>query len=56
VILSADAIESQRKKLLSAGADGYMTKPFDIHELRRTVDSLQPTAAEPAISPLRSVA
>ena len=57
VMVSADATESQRKKLLDGGADSYITKPFDIHELRRAVDSLQPALApRVAAAPLPSAA
>ncbi len=33
VVLSADATEWQTKRFLDAGASGYLTKPFDLHQL-----------------------
>ena len=43
VVISADATQSKIDKLLAAGAHGYLTKPFNIQELLRTVDSLLAT-------------
>ncbi len=40
VVVSADATQSKIDKLLAAGAHSYLTKPFNIKELLRTVDSL----------------
>jgi signal transduction histidine kinase/ActR/RegA family two-component response regulator len=40
VILSADATERQRQRLLAAGASAYLTKPLDIRQLLRIVDDL----------------
>lgn len=39
VILSADATESQRKRLLEAGASVYLTKPIDVALLLQTLDA-----------------
>jgi CheY-like chemotaxis protein len=38
VALSADATPGQIKRLLSAGADRYLTKPFNVSELLRILD------------------
>jgi CheY-like chemotaxis protein len=38
VIISGDATEAQAKRCLDAGADAYLTKPFDIDELLEVVD------------------
>ena len=38
VILSADAMGSQIKKLVKAGAKDYITKPLDVVEFLKTVD------------------
>ena len=43
VVVSADATQSKVDKLLAAGAHTYLTKPFNIKELLRTVDSLLET-------------
>ena len=43
VVISADATQSKVDKLLAAGAHTYLTKPFNIKELLRTVDSLLET-------------
>ncbi|HEY7766909.1 PAS domain S-box protein [Longimicrobium sp.] len=38
VMVSGDAIPAQVQRLLEMGAQGYITKPFDIQELLREVD------------------
>ena len=48
VVISADATSPQIKRLLSAGARAYLTKPLDISEFFRVVDE--------AIFPAREVA
>jgi signal transduction histidine kinase/CheY-like chemotaxis protein len=40
VILSADATTGQVQRLLSAGACAYLTKPFNVRELLRILDSV----------------
>lgn len=40
LILTADASDRQKVSLLEGGADDYLTKPFNIDELRGHVDSL----------------
>ncbi|MDD9370826.1 MAG: response regulator, partial [Acidimicrobiales bacterium] len=40
VIVSADATTRSREQLHRAGADGYLTKPVDVHELRDVLDGL----------------
>lgn len=42
VIVSADAMPEQRKKLLSAGAREYITKPLNIIEFLKVVDEYIP--------------
>jgi PAS domain S-box-containing protein len=43
VMISGDATPSQVQRMLDLGAQGYMTKPFDVQELLDLVDSsLQP--------------
>jgi PAS domain S-box-containing protein len=37
-VLSADATESQRRRMLASGAIAYLTKPLDISQLLRLVD------------------
>jgi CheY-like chemotaxis protein len=37
IIVSADASAVQAKRLIAAGADGYLTKPFDIDQLLAAV-------------------
>ena len=39
-MLSADATERQRKTLLAAGADAYLTKPIDVRRLLDAVEEL----------------
>jgi CheY-like chemotaxis protein len=49
VVISADATAPQIKRLLSAGARAYLTKPIDISEFFRVIDetlSLAQTAKE----------
>src|SRR4051812_5964945 len=46
VVISADATAPQIKRLLSAGANAYLTKPLDIPEFFRVIDeALSPTEA-----------
>lgn len=40
VILSADATPGHIQRVLAAGAHSYLTKPIDVRELLRTIDSL----------------
>jgi CheY-like chemotaxis protein len=40
VALSADATPGQIKRLLAAGADRYLTKPFDVAELLGILDRI----------------
>jgi PAS domain S-box-containing protein len=44
VVISADATTPQIKRLLSAGARAYLTKPLDISEFFRVVDEALPLA------------
>ncbi|MEO9181647.1 MAG: PAS domain S-box protein [Acidimicrobiales bacterium] len=39
VVLSADATEWQTRRFLEAGASGYLTKPFDLHQLLDILDT-----------------
>ena len=50
VIISADATSPQIKRLLSAGARAYLTKPIDIAEFFRVIeDALTPAAPAKAV-------
>lgn len=40
VVLSADASPGQIDRLLAAGAEAYLAKPFDIRELQVLVERL----------------
>jgi PAS domain S-box-containing protein len=40
VIISADATEHQKERLLQLGARAYLTKPFEITKLMRTLDEV----------------
>jgi CheY-like chemotaxis protein len=40
VVISADATTPQIKRLISAGARSYLTKPIDITEFFRVVDEV----------------
>jgi CheY-like chemotaxis protein len=42
VILSADATPSQKTRMASLGADGYLTKPVDLRELLGMIDAQTP--------------
>ncbi|MEA2355294.1 MAG: hypothetical protein QOD61_1423 [Solirubrobacteraceae bacterium] len=37
LILTADATSGEKARLLAAGADGYLTKPLDVHELQAEI-------------------
>jgi CheY-like chemotaxis protein len=52
VIVSADATDRQRDRLLAAGAEDYITKPLRLKRLLGVVDTLLAgKASEPAPSP-----
>jgi two-component system, cell cycle response regulator DivK len=42
IVVTANALKGDAQKALSAGANVYMTKPIDIHELWMRVDSFIP--------------
>ncbi len=42
VVLSADATESQIKRVLSAGAKAYLTKPIDLELLIAQLNDVKP--------------
>jgi signal transduction histidine kinase/ActR/RegA family two-component response regulator len=44
VMLSADAMSVQKKRLLGAGACDYMTKPINVREFLRLVDDIKPSS------------
>jgi PAS domain S-box-containing protein len=48
VVISADATSPQIKRLLSAGATAYLTKPLDIPEFFRVIDEALGVSAETA--------
>lgn len=38
VMISADATAQSRERLLARGADGYITKPFELHVITDLLD------------------
>jgi len=40
LMLSAKSFDADKRKALDAGADAYMTKPFDLNELAAKVEEL----------------
>jgi signal transduction histidine kinase/ActR/RegA family two-component response regulator len=46
VMLSADAMSAQKKRLLGAGACDYLTKPIDVREFLRLVDDIKPSSLD----------
>jgi PAS domain S-box-containing protein len=44
VMISGDAVPSQVQRMLDSGARAYITKPFDVRELLRTVDGILASA------------
>jgi CheY-like chemotaxis protein len=40
VVLSADATPSQQRRLMAEGASNYITKPFDVREVLRVIDTV----------------
>jgi CheY-like chemotaxis protein len=54
IMLSADATSGQIERLLAAGADAYLTKPIDVHELIETLtEKLGPSGL--STNPMTSV-
>lgn len=51
LVLTAGAVARARREALVAGADGFLSKPFDADELESTVDRLAP--AERQSPPVR---
>ncbi len=47
VILSADANPRQIERLMAAGADGYLTKPIEVGEILRLLETYDPNKADP---------
>ena len=43
-MISGDVVPSQVQRMLQVGAQGYLTKPFNIQELLRLVDESLRTA------------
>jgi len=52
LMLSARSLVEDRVRGLNAGADDYLTKPFDVTELRARVRALLRRHREPALVPL----
>ena len=48
IALTADAMPATRTALLEAGADAFVTKPFDVELLEATVEPLLATGRKPA--------
>jgi two-component system cell cycle response regulator DivK len=40
IVLTADAMVGTQEAVRAAGADGFLTKPFDVSTFRRTVEDL----------------
>lgn len=49
IALTADAMPATRTALLEAGADAFVTKPFDVEVLEATVEPLLATGRKPAV-------
>lgn len=47
VVLTADATTGQREQLLKMGADVFLTKPIDIHELLGHLDEVLGASGSP---------
>ena len=47
VVISADATEGQRRRLLAAGARDYLTKPLQVQRLLDLLDALLTPAGAP---------
>jgi two-component system, chemotaxis family, chemotaxis protein CheY len=45
VVISTDATQTRMNRLLSIGAQGYVTKPFSPERLREELERVLPTAA-----------
>jgi len=51
LVLSARTSEEEKVRILDAGADDYVTKPFSPNELRARIRALVRRAARPTVSP-----
>ena len=47
VVISADATEGQRRRLLAAGAHDYLTKPLQLQRLLDLLDAMLTPAGAP---------
>jgi CheY-like chemotaxis protein len=47
VVISADATPGMERRLLAAGADAFLSKPFDVPELLALLDRTLPPADHP---------
>ncbi len=54
IAASGNADEAMRRKALAAGCDLFLTKPFDLAELRREIASLIKARRQPAAARLDS--
>lgn len=48
IVLTADATDRQRTRLLAAGATEYLTKPLDVRQLLELIDEHLPHEVSPA--------
>jgi len=56
VALTANALEGDRERCLAAGMDDYVSKPFNLDQLRRALVAVRPRPSRPAVTAPRSPA
>lgn len=52
IVMSADATNGDKRRMVEAGAMAYLTKPLDVHEFLRQMDLVTEVKGEPVVGQL----